>query len=309
LALSADGQILALKTRKSKDADEEGVISFWQVNNGQPSGPVLDLGYNVVAFSSNGKLLASKKNGDDLIEIWDFDHLKVLYALKLPGKGKANSREELIFSETGQTLFAWYSDNNVIKCVRWDLNSRQSVNLPLEKDPSGPYVMAISGDGKIMAINNGGRVDPIILYSLPEWKEIGRIPVREFCYYFHFAFSPDEKFLALSEFEHHGTNPDPPVKTKDFVILYDVQQRNEAGRFLTTGDVGKLAFSKDGKILAAIRTSKASSGVFMWDVPALRPLKSHFDHKKIENFEFCPDGQHLASVGEKGNIILWKLVR
>jgi WD40 repeat protein len=112
------------------------------------------------------------------------------------------------------------------------------------------------------------------------------------------AFSPNGKTLAFG-----GTG--------NAVHLIDLEAKPpRAQTWKQRGpesDVGCLAFSRDGKVLAC---AKANSSLLLWDVAAgaeLRPLPS--PDSEVVGIAFSPDGTLLASAGVHGGAVvrLWKV--
>jgi WD40 repeat protein len=300
MALSANGQVLALRMSKDKRKIDASRYVFWDMASGQTRGPILDLQHSKVAFSPNGKLFAVKKNGVGRVEIWNFGNLKMLYALGIPEKSVEPFRDDsLVFNQDARTLFLWYQAGEDYKGIRWDLTTRQPMHLTCNKGGLFPD-QAMSPDGKSLALVE--RDGALAFYNLSSGQQIGRTPLR-YSFSRELVFSPDGKTLSLFEHEHHGTAVDPPVLEKDFIITYDVLTQKEVGRFLTDTFFSGFTSSPDGKILAA----NGGSGIHLWDVPHLRPLRPPLHHPEVEKFSFCPDSEHIASMDGEGNIILWKL--
>jgi len=72
------------------------------------------------------------------------------------------------------------------------------------------------------------------------------------------AFSPDSRWLAVGVGGPHTFSVDPPQK----VMVFDVAQRKEHRTFATPTQVNAVAFSPDGKLLAAAGHNGA---IWMWD--------------------------------------------
>lgn len=120
------------------------------------------------------------------------------------------------------------------------------------------------------------------------------------------ALSPDRQYAATGGTE--GT-----------VRLWDTgkSDQTKAGKMLVamlghTSDVGALAFSPDGKLLASgggySNNKSPDYSVRLWEVPSgksVAVLKGH--SASISNLEFSPDGKTLATASLDGTIKLWDI--
>ena len=145
------------------------------------------------------------------------------------------------------------------------------------------------------------------------------------------AFSPDGKILvtggveskanidiaammsgAMSGKRQKGSKtPDPQDLMKDLKVeavgqvqIWDVASGREIGNLKGHGRaVGKVAFSRDGKLLA---TGGTDNTIKIWDLAAKRELATLTGHTaNIESLDFSPDGRLIASAGEDGSTFLW----
>lgn len=145
------------------------------------------------------------------------------------------------------------------------------------------------------------------------------------------AFSPDGKTLVTGGFESKANidlaammsgatsgkrpkgsrTPDPQDLMKDLKVeavgqvqIWDVASGREIGNLKGHGRaVGKVAFSRDGKLLA---TGGTDNTIKIWDLAAKRELATLTGHvANIESLDFHPDGRLLASAGEDGSTFLW----
>ncbi len=127
------------------------------------------------------------------------------------------------------------------------------------------------------------------------------------------AFSPDGKTLAAG---FSPANPNGSVGPGGDVVLWDVAR----ARYLANeplpvkeGVVHGVAFSPDGKTLAAGFSSSSDGGVVLWDVAVRErladvPLPVKEGH--VTGVAFSPDGKALAAGFEVGNrsrggVVLW----
>jgi len=105
--------------------------------------------------------------------------------------------------------------------------------------------------------------------------------------------------------------PDPADMMKDFKVeavgrvqLWDVASGREIGAISGHGrGVSKVAFSRDGKLLASGATD---STIKIWDVATQKELRTLTGHTApIESIDFSPDGRLLASAGDDGSTFVW----
>jgi len=146
------------------------------------------------------------------------------------------------------------------------------------------------------------------------------------------AFSADGRTLATGGFESKANidiaammsgamsgqrpkkgskTPDPSDMMKDFKVeavgqvrLWDVASGREIGAIKGHGrGVSKVAFSRDGKLLASGATDNT---IKIWDVATRAEVRSLTGHtSNIESMDFSPDGRLLASASEDGSTFLW----
>lgn len=141
------------------------------------------------------------------------------------------------------------------------------------------------------------------------------------------AFSPDGKTLVTGGFESKSNidlaammsgkrpkgskTPDPQDLMKDLKVepvgqvqIWDVASGREIGNLTGHGRaVAKVAFSRDGKLLA---TGGTDNTIKIWDLAAKRELATLTGHTaNIESLDFHPDARLLATAGEDGSTFLW----
>jgi WD40 repeat protein/uncharacterized caspase-like protein len=117
---------------------------------------------------------------------------------------------------------------------------------------------------------------------------------------------------AMNPRQKKGSKPpDYADMMKDFKVeavgrvqLWDVASGREIGAIKGHGRaVSKVAFSRDGKLLASGGTD---STIKIWDTATQKELRTLTGHTApIESIDFSPDGRLLASASEDGSTFVW----
>jgi WD40 repeat protein/uncharacterized caspase-like protein len=117
---------------------------------------------------------------------------------------------------------------------------------------------------------------------------------------------------AMTQRPKKGSKPpDPADMMKDFKVeavgrvqLWDVASGQEIAAIRGHGrGVSKVAFSRDGKLLAAGGTD---STIKIYDVTTQKELRTLTGHTAaIESMDFSPDGRLLASASDDGSTFIW----
>jgi WD40 repeat protein len=311
-ALSPDGQRIAIGWMLY------GVVSVFDTATGRPiakHGSAHGSPIRAVAFAGDGAKLATA-DAEGTIKIWaDARKLTSNSTPLRTLKGHEGAINSVRFSIDGKRLVSTGAD----KTVRvWDLEDTGAAIRPLERSEPLCWVARFSPDGHLIAAAaaESGRVrlwDAATGRLVRELSAGGKSRIRSV------AFSPtDNRLLAVG----HGGPADG-----SYVALWDIDAGTELARLPgatnlpgipyqvdeSTGAVGALAFSPDGKYLVAGFGNKnllAPGGPAMplkvWDVAARRLihlLNGHTSH--CLSLDFSRDGKLLASGGRDGTAILW----
>jgi len=242
-------------------------------------------GVNSVAFSPDGRLLASGSN-DDTVKLWDVATGVVVRTLK--GHRYASVVLSVAFSPDGKVLASGSGDNTV---TLWELATGQELHtLGSHTDDffSHVYSVAFSPDGKLIA---SGHSD----HTITLWDAATGVVVRTLEGHTNFvksvAFSPDGKLLASG-------SQDSTVK------LWDVATGQELRTLEGPVSVTSVAFSPDGKVLASV----ISIWVTLWEVATgeeLLTIRGHTGAPSVYSVAFSPDGKVIASGAADDTITLW----
>jgi WD40 repeat protein len=234
-----------------------------------------------IAFSPGGGTLASV-SGDKTLRFWSVTR-SGRYPLGHPlhASGPLYS---VAWDPSGRTV-ASGSFNDVIL---WSV-ARHAQEQAIRYDSGAVTTVAFSRHGERLAA--GGFNGTVLLWNVVTHKRTllrlpGRKPVTSV------AFSRDGTELA--------TGSDKSV------VLWKVANASPVGQPLTgvTGDVYTVAFSPDGKTIAA---AGSSGQVVRWNVATGRPFGSPLTGlSKVYDIAFSPDGRALAAGGAR-TTMLWQL--
>jgi WD40 repeat protein len=245
-----------------------------------------------MAFSPDGRtfLTAGNNTGLDFWDVSGYRHLSTVADLAVT---KA-ATDRAVYLPDGHDLAVATRDQGV---VFTDANGARTGRPPITQGSSQPTRLALSADGKRIAVGWGGA-------GITVHETAGGALLAKFNGS-HFALSPDGRWLARLE-------------NSELVLLPIAtgEARVVLGRHEGLG-ANVLAFSPDGTRLAVAFYKKATSAedptgfadpgmVVLWDVERREQYATLRGHReRIFDLAFSPDGEWLASGGLDYTARIW----
>jgi uncharacterized protein with WD repeat/outer membrane protein assembly factor BamD (BamD/ComL family) len=243
----------------------------------------LDKQVNAVAFSPDGKLLASGSGGflmsNDPIRIWRVTDGKAAVSIS----NLFSSIWSVAFSHDGLLLASGSSDNNI---DIWDVQNGKKRNK-LNGHTKAVSSVAFSPDDKLLA--SGSDDATVRLWQLPSGKK--KKILRDHSQAVKcVSFSPDGNLIASGS-DDSSVRIWQVKNNKQEIILKD-----------HTASVKCLAFSPDGKLLAS---GSDDGTVRLWRIPSKKPMSVLEHGLTVDSLAFSPDGSLLASGSYDTRVRLW----
>jgi WD40 repeat protein len=293
VAFNRSGTVLAT-------GSADGTVRLWDVATRRQIGAPLDPGsgqIHAVAFSPDGNTLATA-DADGNVRLWDAaTHGQIGQPMGLGELSSAvspvsfgfNVAQTVAFSPDGRTVAA----GGLLEDEVWlfDARTQRQIGQPIQLgSPASVFSVAFSPDSRTLAI--GTMSSTAQLWDVATRRRVWQAPTPAggaAADTDAVAFSPDGSRLASVS---NGT-----------VHLLNTATSQPTGKPLGS-DVGVVAFSPNGKLLAA---GNGDGSIQLWN-PATGgqlgiPITGHA--ARVESLAFSPNGTTLASGSDDGTARLW----
>jgi WD40 repeat protein/serine/threonine protein kinase len=235
-----------------------------------------------IAFSPDGKLLASAGRGDGTVKLWELERRRLIRT-DSSHKGAVFC---VAFSPDGKLLASGGVDRSIrIREAatgqrRYDLEGHDSTVLHLAFSPDGTTLASAGMDGtvRLWDVRTGRPCQPV--------STLQKEP-NAFCV----AFSPDGKLLAAGGDDQKVTLWD----TARYKVVRIIRGHRRA--------VMDVAFSRDGKTLVS---AGDVNPIMLWDLTVDQESRRLGGQSSdVADLAFSPQGNRLAATTDDGTVTLW----
>ncbi len=334
LAFSPDGTTFA-------SGSHDGTIIFWDTVTGQQKRTITHTQHNLPMAIVDGKTLASQHNGD--IQFWNINSRQVEKRLILDPKYTSI----LLMSGDGTTLVSGTYTSQLKQMKAWNVQTgkhQSTLTDALNYFHLGiKNSRTLSPDGKTLAL---GKTNSCVELWDTFTGKLKKTLRKHLGWVNSLAFSPDGRYLVTGggrmnsihlwdaitgNHEAVLAEESGPTSTMEFspdgsllaggdsygVWVWDMRTQKRTHVF-KDGAVSVLSFSEDGTKLSG---AGLSSIIRVWDLPTGQLQETFIGHfGNISSLAFLsregtgtmqdallPNEHNLASVGQDGTVLLWKM--
>lgn len=211
--------------------------------------------------------------------------------------GALNDILSLAFSPCGKFLASSALDGSI---KIWDAEK----GTLLQTLQSGASSLAFSPDGKFLAGSEGGQIR---LWRTKDWQLDKILRRQDIKSNEPITFSPDGKLIVAGGGYWEETQPNNWVITGGGIKIWDVDEGYLLRELSSDKIIEAIAFSPDGKMLAAGSRDGNIFSIQIWDTENWTQVTQLMQHTEaIRSITFMPDGSLMASGGDDNTIKIWE---
>ena len=279
IAYSPDGSLIAIA----------GAIGIWfyDAESLVEVGRIAQ-GARYIAFSPNGRILASGHWSDRTVHLWDVKTREPVGRLVCADDWGATA---LTFALDGKTLAVGYAHGDANGVIGlWNIGTQQQT-ARLNTPARYLWALAFSPDGQLLA-SGGHKNAGISLWNVRSHALVATFEGHNEKPYNHevstVAFSPDGETLAS------GSAFDNTVRLWEVATGRLVAKLSKSNPNQEYQGVNSVAFNRDGTLL----TSSGDDGkILLWDTQTLKQIGVlETDAGSVSSIAFRPDGKTLVSL-------------
>jgi WD40 repeat protein len=295
-AFSPDGTTLAVAY--------SGRVRLWNLADGPARGATAAIsGVGTLAFSPDGRTLAAATGSQVFL-------LGTTTGRQLGGAltGSSAGNGSLAFGPEGK-LLAVGGENGTAQV--WDVSTRQPVGVPLVGDIGGVASVAFSPDGRTLVTGGDDGTARLWTVAAPT-VQAGRtvsLPYLSNGFTLSASFGPEGNTVATTNEDYAGAQiwdlATGQLITNSISLPPLVFKGRKFSVKIPSSSVSTVAFSRDGKLLAA--GQGGFTEVWVLDAATGKVLSGPFDTTAdLLTITFSPDGKTLA-VGNGTSVQLWDI--
>ncbi|MBI1830143.1 MAG: PQQ-binding-like beta-propeller repeat protein [Planctomycetes bacterium] len=322
VALSGDGKLIATAPARLENAAPR--IQLWDVaaRRERRLGAAHQHAVDAVAFSHDGKAIATASHVEGIARVWDAKTAKWLHTFNLeslPAKKSGGPRAR--YTLLDGLAFSADRPELLISGQRWDLTNAKPIPLQADEDflfeQTNSRRAIVSPDGRVFA--SYLRDNSIVFWDSAKVAPVKRIepgasgpaPKRDWR---TLALTPDARFAAVGLwFAPLGKNPESPLVPT--IEIWDITagKRVRSLRSSPTPIV-RMMFAPDGETLAVIGFPNRLE---LWHLPTGRLLREMYLTEIVDDaprpfampaVAFAPHGQWLAYAHQPGQIAILETI-
>ncbi len=261
----------------------DGTVKLWNLETGNLIRTIAHHRVSQVAFSPDGRLLATAGAADNTVKVWDVESGQLIFTLE----GHLERVHSVKFSPDGTQIATGSSDDTA---KLWDVNKGLEV-MTFEGHKNDVLSVDFALNGACLVTTGADATARV--WTTKSGQETRVLEDETNSMYPTIAIGPNGRLLAWASWE-------APV------TLWDLESGDKIATFISTdpeGGIAHLDFSPDGKCIA---TSLMSGVLEIWDIETGSMIFTLETGVRVNNFvRFSPDGETIATGHDDYSVRIW----